>query len=76
MGQPLKPAPPGYRWIYTPHFRHRQSGKLIRTNDHGKARLPVPCAGRPPLIKGGASRLRGWRGTDAKAGTSTRIKHD
>ena len=58
MGQPLKPAPPGYRWIYTPHFRHRQSGKLIRTNDHGKARLPVPCAGRPPLIKGGASRSR------------------
>ena len=24
-----EPAPPGYRWVYVPHFRHYRTGKLV-----------------------------------------------
>lgn len=34
MGTDL-PAPPGFRWIYTPTFRHWRSGKILRAADYG-----------------------------------------
>jgi hypothetical protein len=30
-----KPAPPGYRWIFVPEFRHWRSKKILRAADYG-----------------------------------------
>lgn len=30
-----KEAPPGYRWVFVPEFRHWRSGKIIRAKDYG-----------------------------------------
>ncbi|MEI9954499.1 MAG: hypothetical protein WDO74_37415 [Pseudomonadota bacterium] len=35
MAKPRKPAPPGFRWIFTPFFRHWRSGKLLYAVDYG-----------------------------------------
>jgi len=29
------PAPPGYRWVFCPRFKHWRSGKMIEAKDHG-----------------------------------------
>jgi hypothetical protein len=34
MAKP-RPAPPAFRWIYVPQFRHWRSGKIIRAVDYG-----------------------------------------
>jgi len=42
------PAPPGFRWVYTTHYRHWRSGKVIYAADYGYEafRFLVPCKGR------------------------------
>lgn len=32
-----KPAPAGYRWIFTAKFRHWRSGKTLYARDYGRA---------------------------------------
>lgn len=27
------PAPPGYRWVFTPYFRHYRTGQLVYRKD-------------------------------------------
>jgi len=31
-----RPAPPGYRWIFVPYFRHWRSKKLLFAADYGR----------------------------------------
>jgi hypothetical protein len=33
MADIRKPAPPGYRWIFRPYFRHWRSRKLVYRHD-------------------------------------------
>lgn len=35
MGNSRKPAPPGFRWIFVPKFRHWRSGKILWAKDYG-----------------------------------------
>jgi hypothetical protein len=35
MAKPRKPAPPGFRWVFVPSFRHWRSGKLLHAVDYG-----------------------------------------
>lgn len=30
------PAPPGKKWIFTPHFRHYLSGEILYAADYGR----------------------------------------
>lgn len=30
-----KPAPPGFRWIFVPEYRHWRSKKIMRAVDYG-----------------------------------------
>lgn len=38
--QTRKEAPPGFRWVFTPRFKHWRSGEIIEAKDHG---LDVFC---------------------------------
>ena len=31
-----RPAPPGFRWIFTATFRHWRSGKILKAKDYGR----------------------------------------
>jgi hypothetical protein len=35
MATAKRPAPPGYRWVFVPYFRHWRSGKLLYAADYG-----------------------------------------
>ena len=30
-----RPAPPGYKWVFTREFRHWRSGKMVRRKNGG-----------------------------------------
>jgi hypothetical protein len=32
----VRPAPPGFHWVFVAWFRHWRSGKLIVAKDYGK----------------------------------------
>lgn len=31
-----RPAPPGFRWICVPQFKHWRSQKIIKASDYGR----------------------------------------
>jgi hypothetical protein len=41
MPTPPFKAPPGYRWIYTPYFRHWRTGRRVYRKNGGMFRFLV-----------------------------------
>ncbi|WP_437292864.1 hypothetical protein [Sorangium sp. So ce426] len=35
MSEPF-PARPGFRWVFTPYFRHWRSGKILWAKNYGR----------------------------------------